>query len=1080
MSLRQERYQLPVPVMGVRKDVSRIVSTPEMLQDGINVMVWDQTLRPRPASTREYFGEVATAWKNISPTDGSDTLAVHGFTIWNVWDGSAWDGTCIIAHCGDVEGTAAGSLEFKYSEDEGETWSDCVVAGNAPEDSTTTALRPTFPIVRMHALYAWDAGSGQYIPQWLVALEGASHIRGGKQSATDVTGGNFFWCDISNFHVDHTLTWKSSQSDITDLVSAARGMTLQQVSGALPPVIPPARKTPVMTPFSRSATCYGVPSSVTLGPMLAAQPAGFPGEDKSIYADLDIFVLGDIAGLDAGTSAVIRQCIHDSFDGNLTAEDWLSWKDFYMTSGESARGFVMSRRPDSSQALYSNTLWEWDDGNYTGTDPLTSATPTEWTPVDDPTGEIRNASMNINGQVMVTRPTKLERYNTDGSYLDLLIGDVPSADFKLSTINETSTEGYVVGSDIWHGETYMTADTLQSEDLPFPTDQLAHFQASRTVIPNTPPVLLVQQCDPDNVNSCFLWRAPLEYYEQDEGITDDLTGIAQGNMDTEKYAFFGGTTRRLLKLNRGTNGWDDITPRYLFTDGWTLDSPDVYYTTCNLDPDTVWYDGAIGTRRTSKPTTGDPEGHWWFDQSTLRLYLRSDGTDPDTAYTSPGVEGRYGQIIGTFSDNRWTFRFVEKGNNKFLIGTNGDQPVAFNDGYSRARLVGDADNSGAIDGDEVLPPKAKCMAVANNRLVLCNLPDLSPFGCVFSDPIDFDAGYDNPVLLADTQGAIVAARELTAITIAIIKEDAIYHGISQAEFMGVSAPMRFELIKTGISGPCSDASVLYLPDGRLCWLGRDGGVYAYDGVAPVDMGRHIRHLIQAEIDPERFDEVTGMVDPVKNLLWFFYPTTTGEPGNLNRGIVCSIDQGEPWPTYQVQYPTDWVIAAGIHAFFFSDRTYSSFGTPSSGARWGDFPTQAYSSFERGYFGMVFARKNNTWYTQLWGAEPGMYNDFGTSMRVLWEHGGNDFGDMLRFKTVHEIHHNWDIDGFDLFTTTLTSQRYSPRDLSESSQEIDYSSYRMRNTFRQSGTKHWIKVEGDIDNMFNWGGANVLFSNRGLR
>lgn len=438
----------------------------------------------------------------------------------------------------------------------------------------------------------------------------------------------------------------------------------------------------------------------------------------------------------------------------------------------------------------------------------------------------------------------------------------------------------------------------------------------------------------------------------------------------------------------------------------------------------------------------------------------------ETFPPDPGDDLTY-KIDGDADANRWVWRVTEKNGDKYILATNGQiPPVAWKETLDEFRPVGDVDEDGIIDGGEVSAPLATCMAIANNRIILGN--DLSIY---ISDPQDFDLGYDVEYKLTDTYGKLVAMRELNAITIAILKTDAIYHGISQAEFMGVSAPMRFELIKAGIVGPCSDASVVYLPDGRLCWLGRDGGVYVYDGAVPIDVGRHIRHAISPVIDMDRLGWAHGCVDTKRNILWFFFPTRASTGYGMNWGLVMSIDQGNMWPAWFVRWPAEWEVMSAINVFTETDLTYGDFPDTS----YLDLQELPYSAFEGGVWNFMILRKNLATYTLDWDDA----SDNGVPISVLMETGWYDFDDVYAFDTFHEMHHMVQLQTGDELTWTLFSEQSDGSELQQSS-VLQPTTPRLKTSYRQTGRRHRFRMESDVLKVFRWGGAAGLYSRRGGR
>jgi len=69
--------------------------------------------------------------------------------------------------------------------------------------------------------------------------------------------------------------------------------------------------------------------------------------------------------------------------------------------------------------------------------------------------------------------------------------------------------------------------------------------------------------------------------------------------------------------------------------GWTLHAGSVWKATVTTEPQQVWIDGAFGDRKTSIANCVNALD-WYWAANVLYLYAASD---PDTLYTTPGVEG---------------------------------------------------------------------------------------------------------------------------------------------------------------------------------------------------------------------------------------------------------------------------------------------------------------------------------------------------------------------------------------------------------------------------------------------------------
>jgi hypothetical protein len=529
-----------------------------------------------------------------------------------------------------------------------------------------------------------------------------------------------------------------------------------------------------------------------------------------------------------------------------------------------------------------------------------------------------------------------------------------------------------------------------------------------------------------------LWALPSS---GDNGQLGEVTTAFQSNMDDEDNVLFVGTTRAIARLDRSTNLWTRITA----TQDETVDT------------------GTLG--------------QWADDGDIPPLSVSED----DAAYEN-GVT-----LDGTYGENPWVFRTASAQGKTFLIGTNGQcDPVCYNEdmegGFAR-RLgevpPGDPNDLPLFDPLSFpagylrignLAPKARCLAVAANRVLLGNLVNGSPYGIDVSGFNDQDRGWglEQYTLLGDTPGGIVSMNEISALQVAVYKTDAIYHAVAQTEFLGVAAPFRFELSKAGISGPCSPASVLRNHDGRQIYLARDGGVYLYDGVAPLDGGRNIRRMVQRDIALNDLGKSWGMIDTQRKLAWFFYPTASGL---VNRGIVVSTDQGYPWQVWPVQLPDGWNFVAGLDAILERDITMEQLGP------FGSYTEETLSSFGSADREMIMAMKQNVWFSQKWD-DDGSFTDSGIPIKVLLETGWTTPGG-VSITTADEMYH--------IFSSPDPEQELEVRlKAQQVGQNIRYSNasplysgkLRRRTRHRVSGVQFAVELSGTIHRMFNWGGAVI--------
>jgi hypothetical protein len=521
-----------------------------------------------------------------------------------------------------------------------------------------------------------------------------------------------------------------------------------------------------------------------------------------------------------------------------------------------------------------------------------------------------------------------------------------------------------------------------------------------------------------------------------------MTTVFQGDMDDEEDALIVGTTLGIARLDSDTNSWRLIT--------------------ANKDQ-TV----PTGAGETDWDTAGDIP--------PLSVFPSED------EYVS-GVS-----IEGTYGANPWVFRTFEAQGYTFLIGTNGQcYPIIYHpnmapgSGNGFARRLGEVPqgdpnyNALADYPNGNLAPKAKCIASAANRVLLANNPSGSPFEVNVGGWNDPDRGWSDTdsqlVLLGDTAGEIITMNEISALQVAIYKEDAIYHAVAQAELFDVSAPFRFELSKAGISGPCSPASVQRNFDGRHIYLARDGGLYMYDGVAPLDGGRNIRRMIQGEIDLSNLGKCWGMVDKARKLVWFFYPSSGGI---VNKGIVVSTDQGYPWQVWPVKFPKGWNFATGAEINLAKDASLRDLDV------FDEYGEQTLSSFSSGNTAMLVGRETGVFFTQKWD-DDGSYTDSNLPIRVHLRNGWTTPGQVETWMADELYHIFSSPDPDQELQVRLRAQQIGRNIRERGPSMLSAGKVRRRTRHRVSGTQFQVDIQGSIKRMFNWGGAIMTASKKGNR
>lgn len=164
--------------------------------------------------------------------------------------------------------------------------------------------------------------------------------------------------------------------------------------------------------------------------------------------------------------------------------------------------------------------------------------------------------------------------------------------------------------------------------------------------------------------------------------------------------------------------------------------------------------------------------------------------------------------------------------------------------------------------------------------------------------------YPGDVLrLADTPGEIVALNEIGTMQCAVYKTDAIYVLTVQAGL----APFVPSLRASGIQGPVGPRAVTSITDTTHVYLGRDGGVYIFDGGPPKSMGEHIKTWISREIDPENAQKAFIIFNKSESEVWIIYPVR-GSEGRAFKGVVIDIG-GEGYTLHPIEFsqrlPAGW-------------------------------------------------------------------------------------------------------------------------------------------------------------------------------
>lgn len=235
-----------------------------------------------------------------------------------------------------------------------------------------------------------------------------------------------------------------------------------------------------------------------------------------------------------------------------------------------------------------------------------------------------------------------------------------------------------------------------------------------------------------------------------------------------------------------------------------------------------------------------------------------------------------------------TFRVFQTAGATTLLGTNGvDAPNKWT-GTGNMAVIGGS------------PPKARCMAINNNIVMLGHLTSggtTSPVAIDVSDPLDPDNGWGTFVtLLADTPGHIVSMNELGSLLTAIYKDDAIY----LAAASGGVDPFTYELKYADIDGPASEKCVVPIAEGQQVVLTNQGDVKIFDGNSYIGFHKAygstretILKRVRETANFTNFSRSWGVYKQRRREVWFFYPEQNASDPNI--GIVLNLNTGGVWP-----------------------------------------------------------------------------------------------------------------------------------------------------------------------------------------
>lgn len=378
--------------------------------------------------------------------------------------------------------------------------------------------------------------------------------------------------------------------------------------------------------------------------------------------------------------------------------------------------------------------------------------------------------------------------------------------------------------------------------------------------------------------------------------------------------------------------------------------------------------------------------------TNLIQYLHNDGTLRTVQATTVGwwkyASGTWTDISGTALTGSpaepTVFRVFQKGGATHLLGTNGADTMK--------KWDGNAATYSNVGGS---PARCRTMMVVFDRFIIGHLLSggtISGLAVDVSAFQDFDAGWGSvltAIVGAETEGNIVAMRELGALTGAIYKEDAIVDAIGQDG----AAPFRFVTSKTRIDGPASALAVTGPREGFHLIFTKNGAIMSWDGVSYGPLGGSEGRKFQTHIvktcNLGSIGRSFSVYDSDKNHAWFFYPEKgTSDP---KIGIVINLNNLSMWP-FRLGFA---VSAAGKI-------------TTSTGLTIGDLTGQIGGITQTlGELGTANALQRIV-VGEVGGqaAENVGTTDLGTAIPISYQTGRYSLGRGHRYKTVKKIQHRF--------------------------------------------------------------------------
>ncbi|RLE17146.1 MAG: hypothetical protein DRJ50_14395, partial [Actinobacteria bacterium] len=186
-------------------------------------------------------------------------------------------------------------------------------------------------------------------------------------------------------------------------------------------------------------------------------------------------------------------------------------------------------------------------------------------------------------------------------------------------------------------------------------------------------------------------------------------------------------------------------------------------------------------------------------------------------------------------------------------------------------------------------------------------------------------------------------------------------------------------------------------DGYHIYMARDGGVYVYDGGRVHPVAEHARYITEKQMNFARADEVFGVLDKVRNLAFFYYPSLSG---GSNMGIVVDVKSGSVWPMSISGAHRNY--SCGLEVNFRYEPRIGDVNIP-----FGSMGLQTIGGLDSTNKMIAIGFTDDKWGANDWDGWVDEYSDFNEGIDFGWSTGYTPLGTPPHlFKTVQEAYHTF--------------------------------------------------------------------------